>query len=181
MGYYRPHPHAAVTFSPRRESQGHRSVPADRQAQPIRDFAFGAFKTSIQILSIERPLWVKSRHRPDCRTSSRRTVELAEALDLPALGVEILRIEPAFERRLARRPVAIEDREPGRVPVPPVADHVLAEDALELEAVAQRRAPRRRVERVAFPFVAPIAQFLDGVAREEVLRFGAEWRALQGR
>ena len=42
--------------------------------------------------------------------------------------------------------------------------HCLAEQPLVLEAEPQRRRPRRRVQRIAFPFVAPIAEFVEHAA-----------------
>src|SRR4029077_19596452 len=60
-----------------------------------------------------------------------------------------------------------------------LGDDVLAERALVDEAVAQRCTPRGRVQCVAFPFVAPIAKRLERIAGEQILRFGAERRALQ--
>src|SRR6185312_6409248 len=125
-------------------------------------------------------LW-RRRHNCSRQPSAVGAVERGKALDLLAVRGEIPGRQPALECRLARRPFAIDDREPGGVAVPAVADHVLAEDALEHEAAAQRRAPRRRVERIAFPLVTPVAKLLDGVTGEEVLRLGAERRALQRR
>ena len=105
----------------------------------------------------------------------------AELRLLPPIPIEILRREPALERGLARRPFAVEHGEIGGVAVAALGDHVLAQDAFEREAEAQRRAARRRVERVAFPFVAPIAERLEHIARQQILRLGGERRALQGR
>src|SRR5712675_884788 len=103
-----------------------------------------------------------------------RAVQVAQAGPLPATRVEVLRRQPALERRLARRPLAIEHREESGVAVAALRDHVLAQHAFEGESIAQRRPPRRRVERVALPFITAIAEFLEGVTREEILRFGPE-------
>ena len=54
-------------------------------------------------------------------------------------------------------------------------------DALEDEAVAQCGAPRGRVVRIAFPFVAPVTQRFERISREQILRLGAERCALQRR
>src|SRR5215471_9531743 len=93
-------------------------------------------------------------------------VQLAQAHPLPALRVEILRHEPALEGNLARRPFAVEHGVIRRVAAAALADHVLPERAFVNEAVAQRRPARRVVEHVALPFVAPVAERLEGVARE---------------
>ena len=103
-----------------------------------------------------------------------------KALLLPPLGVEIFAPEPALERRLARGPLAVEHRKPGGVAAAALDDHVLAEDALEGEAEPLRRAPRGRVQRVAFPLVAPVAERIEDVGGEEILRLGRARRALQG-
>src|SRR5262245_55287060 len=106
-------------------------------------------------------------------------VQFGEGHALLSVGVEILRRQPTLERRLACRPFAVEHRIIGGVAGAALDDHVLAEHALEHETVACRRAARRRVEGVAFPFVAAVAERLERVAGDEVLRLGAERRALQ--
>src|SRR6185437_1867159 len=108
-------------------------------------------------------------------------VQGREAEFLPAVAVEIVRRQPALEVRLAYRPLAVEHGEPGVVAVAALGDDVLAERALVDEAVTQRRAPRFRVERIALPFVAPIVERFEHVAGQQILRFGAERRALQRR
>jgi len=42
-------------------------------------------------------------------------------------------------------------------------------------------APRRRVERIAFPFVAPVAQFLEDPPHHQIHGLGGEGAALQSR
>src|SRR5262249_21255415 len=103
----------------------------------------------------------------------------AQRPSLAPLMVEVLRRKPGFERALARRPFGIEHRIPGGVAAASFHDHMVAEDSLEGEPVALRGAPRGGVERVGFPFAAPIAEFLEHVARQEILRFGPERRALE--
>ena len=103
----------------------------------------------------------------------------AELCLLPPIPIEILRREPALERGFARRPFAVEHGEPGGVAAAALDDHVLAEQALIGEAEALRRPLRRGVERIAFPFVAPIAERFEGVAGDQVLRLGGERRALR--
>ena len=83
--------------------------------------------------------------------------------------------------RFARRPFAVEHGKPGIVAIAALGDHVLAERAFVDEAVAQRGAPGGGIERIAFPFVAPVAERLENVTRQQVLGFGAERRALQRR
>src|SRR5579883_2514921 len=84
-------------------------------------------------------------------------VQRGQADFLPALVVEIFRRQPALEIALARRPFADKHREPGIVAVAALGDHVLAEGAFMDEAITQRRAPRRRIQSIAFPLVAPVA------------------------
>src|SRR5262245_8419243 len=85
-------------------------------------------------------------------SGSRLSLRAAELRALPALRVEIIGAEPALERRLARRPFAVEHGKPRIVAVAPLGDQVLAERAFVDEAIAQGGAARRCVERVAFPF-----------------------------
>src|SRR5262245_11279765 len=82
--------------------------------------------------------------------------QFAQARALLSIGVEILRCEPTLERRLARRPFAVEHRIVGAIAAATLGDHVLAKHALEHETVARGRPARRRVEGVAFPFVAAV-------------------------
>src|SRR3984957_3668884 len=91
----------------------------------------------------------------------------AQPLALRAGGIEVLRREPALERRLACRPLGLEHGEPGGVAAAPLDDHVVAKDALVAEAEPQRGAARGCIERIAFPFVAAIAERLEGIAGEE--------------
>src|SRR5215831_12819428 len=113
------------------------------------------------------------------RTSTR--VEARQALVLAACGVEIAGVEPALEGLFERRPFAVEDREPAGVAVAALVDRGLAEHAFVLESQSQRRGTRRRVERVAFPLVAPVAQLVEDAAHHQIHRFGGGWRALQER
>src|ERR1043166_4256979 len=108
-------------------------------------------------------------------------VERDQTQLLPAGGVEIVRREPALVGRLARRPFGIEHRKPRGVAVAALHDLVLAEQSFEGEAEALGGAARGRVERVAFPLVAPVAERLEYVAREQILRLGRERGALERR
>src|SRR5262245_36069615 len=84
-------------------------------------------------------------------SARRAAVQCAQAELLPALRIEIVGREPMLERPLACRPLAVEHRIIGGVAIAAFGDHVLAQHALEHEAIAQRCPPRWRVERVAFP------------------------------
>src|SRR5258708_40281973 len=77
----------------------------------------------------------------------------AQLLALAAVGVEVLRREPALERGFARRPVGGQHGEPGGVAVAALDDHVVAKNALVAKAEAQRGAARGGIERIAFPLV----------------------------
>jgi len=65
-------------------------------------------------------------------------------------------------------------------PVPPLEDDGLAEDALEREAEPQGGGTRRRVQRVALPFVAPVPE-RERLPHHEVHGFGGGGRPLQQR
>src|SRR6185503_17607233 len=121
--------------------------------------------------------------RPAARQlrSSGSAVKRAQADFLPSVDVEVLRCEPALEGALARRPFAVEHGKPGIVAVATFGDQMLAERAFISKAIAQRGRARGGVERIAFPLVAAVAERLEGVAREQILRLGAERRALQRR
>src|SRR3546814_19033983 len=65
--------------------------------------------------------------------------QVRQAALLPALRVEVLRIEPGLEGGLGLGPLAVEAREPRSVAVAALGAGGLAEDALGTEAEAQRR------------------------------------------
>jgi hypothetical protein len=73
----------------------------------------------------------------------------------------------------------IQHRIPRRIAIAALHDHMLAEDALEREAKPLGRSLRWRIVRVALPFVAPIAELVEDVARKEILRLRRARRALQ--
>src|SRR5215469_7197452 len=108
-------------------------------------------------------------------------IQLAQACPLSSSRVEVLGREPALEGSLARRPFAIEHRVIGGVAAALLADHVETQNALEHESIAHGGPTRGCVERIALPFVAPIAERLEDVAREQILRLGSKRRALQRR
>ena len=80
--------------------------------------------------------------------------KVRQGLPLLARRIEIAGVEPALERRLQRRPLAVEDREPAAVAVASLVDRRLAERAFVAKAQTLSRGARRRVERIAFPLVA---------------------------
>src|SRR5438132_5117469 len=86
---------------------------------------------------------------------------LGEALALAAFGVEIPRVEPVLETVPHCRPLAIEHRIPRRVAAARFVDHRLPENAFELESITQRGGSRRRVQRIALPFVAAIPELVE--------------------
>src|SRR4051812_14102139 len=107
-----------------------------------------------------------------------RGVECRKSFDLPAVFIEVLRREPALESGLSRRPFRIDDRIPGGVTVLALHHLVLPEQALVLEAEAQRRALGRLVAIVALPLVAPVAERKSEVA-DQIHRLGRGAGALK--
>src|SRR6516225_10535636 len=113
--------------------------------------------------------------------SSCSGIQCSEAHALDALCIEILGVQPAFEVALAHRPFAVEHGEPCVVAITALGNHVLAESTLVDKPITQRCPPRCGIQRVAFPLVAAIAESLKHVTRQQILSFGTERRALQGR
>src|ERR1700733_1017460 len=103
---------------------------------------------------------------------------LAQRAPLRPVGVEILRFEPAFASGFARGPFAGQHREPGGVAIAALDDHVIAENPLERKTEPDGGAARGGIEGIAFPFVAAIAERIEGVTGQEILRLGGERRAL---
>src|ERR1041384_1256268 len=95
--------------------------------------------------------------------SSRNRSKARQAVALPAGAVEIRRIEPAFEGRAQYRPFPVDNREPGGVAVAPAGHCRLAEQPLIAEAEAQRRRPAWRVQGIAFPLLAAVAELVGYV------------------
>ena len=122
------------------------------------------------------PPWSWSRYTVACSARSSR-----EAPALGAIAVEVLRREPGLERAPQRRPLVVDDREPGGVTVPPLRHLVLAEHALEAEAETLRRAPRRGVERVALPLEPPVSEVVERMPGQEIDRLGRSDRTAQRR
>ena len=117
---------------------------------------------------------------PPQATGTSAPDQLRQAGSLPPVRIEIVGVEPSLEGRLQRRPFAVEDREPAGVAVARLVDGRLAEHALIGEAQALRRGARRRVQRVAFPLVAAIAELVEDPAHHQVHRLGRGRGALQG-
>ena len=84
-----------------------------------------------------------------------------------------------LEVRPDRRPLVVEHRVPGRVAVPPLDDHVLAEDALEREPEPFGRRARPGVQRVALPFHAAVAQLVERFLQHQVHGLGVRAGALR--
>ena len=86
-----------------------------------------------------------------------------------------------LECRLQRRPFAVEDREPTGVAVAPFVHGRLPEHSFVAEAQALGRSARGRVERIAFPLIAAIAELVEDPAHQQVHRLGRRRGALQRR
>src|SRR5690606_39283675 len=97
-------------------------------------------------------------------------MEFLEASLLDAIPIKVVRIEPALIGLFERRPFAVDDGEPGRIPVPSLHHEMLAENALEGEAETQRGTLRGIVVVVAFPFRATVGLFIDDMTQEMELR-----------
>src|SRR5947209_17272654 len=89
--------------------------------------------------------------------------QLLQGAALNAAGAQVVGREPGLEAGGHRGPRFVGDRIPGGIAVAALDHHVLAEDALEAEAEALGGAPRRRVEGVAFPLQAAVAELVEGV------------------
>ncbi len=98
---------------------------------------------------------------------------------LAAGVVEVGVVEPVVERAPHPRPLAVGDREPVGVAVAALVDQRVAEPALPDEAEADRGAARGRVEAVALPLVAPVAEVVEGVAQQQRHRLGGGAAALE--
>ena len=92
--------------------------------------------------------------------------------------IEIIRGEPGAEGSVTSGPFAVENRKPGRVAIMPLDHRGLPEDAFEGES-QPRRGGHRRVQIVAFPFIAPIAPVGEHLAHHQVHRLGGRRASLQ--
>src|SRR6266849_9176378 len=95
--------------------------------------------------AVDRPI---ARSTPLAAGAGRSPRLRRQALPLAALAVEISRVEPALERRFKGRPLAVDDRVPGRVAVAALVDHRLTKNPLEPESESLRRSAGGRIERV---------------------------------
>src|SRR5215216_2176381 len=89
---------------------------------------------------------------------------------LSALGVEIIGRQPLLERRFSLWPFVIEHGVPRGVAAAPFLNHVLAKGSFERESEADRSPPGWSIQRVALPFIAPIAEILEDVASHQIHR-----------
>src|SRR5215813_8926115 len=80
--------------------------------------------------------------------------ELREPSPGQAVLAEIAGPQPDFEGGFQRRPFAVDHRIPGGVAVAALIHRRLAEDAFVAIAETQSGATRRRVQGIAFPFIA---------------------------
>src|SRR3954466_10475842 len=87
-----------------------------------------------------------------------RSGQLAQRHALASVAVEIRRIEPAFERALERRPLAVDRSVPSGVAIAPLVNARLPEHSFVGQAEPLRRGARRRVQRVALPLVAAVSE-----------------------
>lgn len=99
--------------------------------------------------------------------SPKRACEVAQGAFLAAFGVEILRREPAGVGIAYGGPFLLREREPGRVAAASLNDHVVQEYPFVAEAQAQGCRARCRVQSVAFPLQAAVAQGVKDVAHFE--------------
>ena len=96
-----------------------------------------------------------------------------------AVRVEVRWIQPALECRLSFRPFRVEHREPSCIAIASLDDHMLTKDSLEREAQPQSRCTRRRIQRVALPFITPVSQIFKNMPSHQVHRFSRSNRPLQ--
>src|SRR5262249_1649880 len=96
--------------------------------RPQKNFVLGACRAGS---GPPNPMALPSRDE-DWRRDRRQSGELM------SLRIEVRRIEPAPERGVERRPLAIDRRVPGRVAIAAFVDARLAEDAFVGEAKALR-------------------------------------------
>lgn len=82
---------------------------------------------------------------------------------------------------MQRRPFPVDDRKPGCVAVAAL-DHIgLAEDPFELKPKPGRGGTRRRVQRVAFPLISAITEFVECAPHHQIHGLGRSRAPLQQR
>src|SRR5438067_4383000 len=115
------------------------------------------------------------------RSLARCPGQARQAHALVALGVEIAGIEPPLEGGFDRRPLAVDNRKPGGVAIAALDDVRLPEQPLKAKAVPRGGGARRRVERIALPFIAPVAELVENPPHHQVHRLRCGGRSLQCR
>ena len=112
------------------------------------------------------------------RSARRRS---PQTVPLMSLGHRSWRGRAMLRRPASGGPFVVEHREPGRIAVAILDDHVLAEDAFKGKAQAQGGAAAGLVFRVALPLVAAVAQVFEDVPGHQVHGFSGGRGALQRR
>lgn len=77
---------------------------------------------------------------------------------------KVIGAEPGFISGFQRWPITVKDREPGCIPIAALADNRLREKAIILKAEARRGSAGRRVQAVAFPFIAAVSKLFKDPA-----------------
>src|SRR5580700_3370854 len=93
--------------------------------------------------------------------SCRGGPQIRQTVALSSRGVEISGVEPAFESRSQTRPFPVGDREPSGIAVAPVGYRRLPEQPFVLETESLGGGAAWRVQRIALPLVAAIAEFVE--------------------
>src|SRR6476659_4152287 len=120
------------------------------------------------------------RHASGTRRSS-AGADLFQPAPLLAVIIEIDRVEPFLVGAFQRGPFGVDNRIPGCVAILSLDYHVLAKHALGFEAKPLGCALRRLVAVVTFPFPAAVAEVLEGVPHEQIVRLGAGRVSSNGR
>ncbi len=95
------------------------------------------------------------------------------------LRVKVTVCQPIHQGRAEWRPFGVEDGKPGGIAVACLVHHGLAEDAFELKAQALGSRDGWRVQAVALPFKAAVAQGVKSVLHQQKLGLGGHGCALQ--
>src|ERR1700679_772483 len=90
-------------------------------------------------------------------------------MKLSSYRVKVFRREARFQAATHARPLLVDDGEPRRVAAALLVDDRIEEDAFKAKAEAQGSASRGYVQRIALPFVAAIAEVVEGMAHQQVL------------
>ncbi|SVA42583.1 uncharacterized protein METZ01_LOCUS95437 [marine metagenome] len=95
-----------------------------------------------------------------------------------AVIIKIVWVKPLFKRLLEIGPFPIDGGIPGRVTVALLVDRGLTEDAFIRQAQSLSRYAGWRIERIAFPLIAPVAE-CKCLFHHQVHRFGRGRCSLQ--